>query len=60
MSTLKNFGKKKKDSLEVYKDELRKYPHSRSIKAIKNLSMYRGSQVGMEMVESFEVIRKIL
>ena len=57
---IKKFWKKKKDSLEVYKDELRKYPHSRSIKAIKNLSMYRGSQVGMEMVESFEVIRKIL
>lgn len=57
---IKKFWKKKQDSLAVYKEELRKYPHSRSIKAIKNLSMYRGSQVGMEMVESFEVIRKIL
>lgn len=57
---IKKFWKKKQDCLEVYKDELRKYPHSRSIKAIKNLSMSRGSQVGIEMAESFEVIRKIL
>ena len=57
---IKKFWKKKQDSLAVYKEELRKYPHSRSIKAIKNLSMYRGSQVGMEMVECFEVIRKVL
>ena len=57
---IKKYWKKKRDCLNIYKEELRPYPHSRSIKAIKNLSMFRGSQVGIEMAESFEIIRKIL
>ena len=35
------------------------YPHSRSIEVIKNLAKLRGNQVGCDMAEAFEVIRKI-
>jgi len=47
-------------ALGAYSAELRKYPHSRSIKGIENLARLRGSQVGFELAESFEVIRRII
>ena len=49
----------KLNALKQYNSELRDYPHSRSIDAIKNLAHVRGNQVGYDMVEAFEVIRKI-
>ena len=54
------FWKKKKKSLLIYKSELRKYPHSRSVDAVLNLAKQRGNQVGLKMAESFEVIRNII
>lgn len=50
---------KKEQSLKAYKSELRESPHSRSLKGIKNLSLLRGNQVGIEMAEAFQIIRKI-
>lgn len=47
------------ESLKAYSVEMREYPHSRSIEAIKNLSRLRGNQVGFKMAEAFEVIRKL-
>ena len=38
---------------------MREYPHSRSIDGIKNLAKRRGNQVGLNMAEAFEVIRKV-
>ena len=49
----------KRDALEVYGDEMRAYPHSRSIKAIENLARVRGSQVGLEMAEAYMIIRRV-
>ena len=49
----------KEAALQAYKSELREYPHSRSLDAIKNLAKIRGSQVGLPMAEAFQVIRKI-
>ena len=43
--------------LSIYSDEMRQKNHSRSIKAIKDLSEIRGKMVGGKFVESFEVIR---
>jgi LmbE family N-acetylglucosaminyl deacetylase len=50
---------KKEAALNAYHDEIRLYPHSRSIEAIKNLAFIRGNQVGVSMAESFQIIRKI-
>ena len=46
-------------ALEAYMEEMREYPHSRSIQGIKNLANLRGNQVGYEFAEAFEVIRKL-
>lgn len=49
----------KERALKVYNAEMRNYPHSRSIEGIRNLAKYRGNQVGYELAEAFEVIRKL-
>ena len=46
-------------ALEAYGSELRDYPHSRSIEGIMNLAKLRGNQIGYELAEAFEVVRKI-
>ena len=38
---------KKIELLKFYKDELRNYPHSRSIKSVKSLASYRGVSCGV-------------
>ena len=51
---------KKEEALTCYNEEMRKYPHSRSIEGNKkNLARYRGNQVGLNLCEAFQVIRKI-
>lgn len=49
----------KERALKAYSAEMRDYPHSRSIEGIKNLANLRGNQIGYELAEAFEVIRKI-
>lgn len=46
-------------ALKVYKSEMRDWPHSRSIKAIKKLMQLRGSSVGLEAAEAFVLLRLI-
>ena len=45
--------------LKIYKKEIKKWPHSRSLKSINNLAMYRGSQVGIKFAEAFTLIREL-
>ena len=49
----------KKKLLSIYKDELRKYPHSRSLEGVEILAKYRGMEAGIKAAEAFEVIRMI-
>jgi len=44
--------------LKIYKDELRTYPHSRSVKGVKALSKYRGVSSGYKFAEGFVLGRK--
>ena len=46
-------------ALKSYSEEMRDYPHSRSYEAIENLAKLRGNQVGLNMAEAFQIIRKI-
>ncbi|WP_417829385.1 PIG-L deacetylase family protein [Thalassospira sp.] len=46
-------------ALQAYEAEMREYPHTRSLQAVESLSRVRGNQVGLEMAEAFQVIRKI-
>jgi LmbE family N-acetylglucosaminyl deacetylase len=45
--------------IKMYKNEMRKWPHARSTKAIKSLAYYRGSTVGINAAEAFELLREI-
>ena len=50
--------KKKLEALSQYKDEIKKWPHPRSLKAVKILAHYRGSQSGFDTAEAFQLIRE--
>ena len=50
---------RKMKALEIYDDEIRPYPHSRSYENILNLMKVAGSKVGIEYAESFQLIREI-
>jgi LmbE family N-acetylglucosaminyl deacetylase len=56
---ISNFVKKKSNLIKIYKDELRPWPHPRSIKSIENLAKYRGSQIGIKYAEAFILIRQL-
>jgi LmbE family N-acetylglucosaminyl deacetylase len=49
--------KNKINSLKFYKEELRNYPHSRSIAAIKALASVRGVSCGVKYAEGFYLNR---
>lgn len=44
-------------ALEVFVDEIRPFPHPRSVQSIRALAMTRGFAAGMKMAEAFEVVR---
>ena len=51
--------KKKINLLKMYKKEIRKWPHARSIKAVESLAYFRGSSIGVKSAEAFQVARYI-
>lgn len=48
------------DGMACYRSESTKYPHPRSAEALRSLGKYRGSNVGYEMAEAFELLRECL
>ncbi len=50
----------KLNAFKAYKSEVREFPHSRSLKAIKNLARQRGVESGLKMAEAFQLIREII
>ncbi len=56
---ISKYIKKKLNLIKIYKSEIRTWPHPRSIKSIKNLAMYRGSQIGSKYAEAFIIIREL-
>ena len=53
------FIDKKIKLLKIYKNELGKYPHPRSLSSIKVLAKYRGTQIGSNYAESFFLLRRL-
>ena len=47
------------NALKMYKQELKQFPHPRSLEAVKALAKLRGSQVGVRAAEAFTVLRQI-
>jgi LmbE family N-acetylglucosaminyl deacetylase len=50
----------KKECLEIYINEMKEYPHSRSIENIENLMKVWGSEIGYKYCEKFQIIRDII
>ena len=50
---------RKLQALECYSSEMRNWPHPRSIRAVKHLSSWRGSQVGFDVAEAFCLLRAL-
>lgn len=47
-------------AMEMYRSEIRKYPHPRSVENITNQAFLRGSSVGLVAAESFMLIREVV
>jgi len=47
------------NSLKIYKSEVKKFPFPRSLKTVKALATLRGSEIGTQAAESFEVLKQI-
>ncbi len=47
-------------ALQAYQDELRPFPHPRSIKAVEALAQWRGATVGVDAAEGFILGRKLI
>ncbi len=56
---ISNFWKVKKKGLLAYKQEMKKFPNSRSIKGIETLAKYRGIQNGLKYAEAFMILKQI-
>ena len=54
---ISNHIKEKIHLIKFYKDELRNYPHSRSIQSIKSLASFRGVSCGVKFAEGFYLNR---
>ena len=52
--------KHKINAFKMYKSEIEKFPHPRSIEAIKNLSIQRGIESGLKNAEAFQIIKSII
>jgi len=56
---ISKFINKKIDLLKVYKNELKSYPHPRSLEGVRVLAKYRGTQIGKKYAEAFYVLREL-
>ncbi len=50
----------KLNMLSMYKSEMKKWPHARSLKSVKALAHYRGSSIGCDAAEAFVLERHIV
>ena len=46
-------------ALDCYEKEMRDFPHPRSVKTVRSLASFRGSNIGVTAAEAFEVILDI-
>ncbi|WP_201767081.1 PIG-L deacetylase family protein [Novipirellula maiorica] len=51
--------KKKLEALDAYSEEMRPFPHARSLETAEHLARYRGASVGMPAAEAY-VVQRIL
>ena len=47
-------------AFQLYKSEVTKFPHPRSIESIETLAVHRGIESGLKKAESFQLLRHVL
>jgi len=47
-------------AIEAYRDEMREWPHPRSLQAVKHLAHWRGSTIGVDAAEAFMLGRNLV
>jgi N-acetylglucosamine malate deacetylase 1 len=55
-----DFLEKKKTAMAEYKSQLKEFPHPRSLPSLESLARLRGSTVGLQAAEAFQLIREII
>jgi LmbE family N-acetylglucosaminyl deacetylase len=50
---------RKLEALMAYQNEMRDWPHARSLEAVEHLARWRGAQVGVEAAEAFCLLRQL-
>src|SRR5699024_146591 len=53
---ISEFLDRKIEALSIYKEELRPYPHPRSLEAVRGRARVFGAEIGMESAEAFHLI----
>ncbi|MGE5147424.1 MAG: PIG-L deacetylase family protein [Candidatus Eiseniibacteriota bacterium] len=56
---IERFLEQKLKALACYEDEIRDFPHPRSIEAVRALATVRGAEAGLDAAEAFYVVRDI-
>lgn len=51
---------RKLDALNAYRNEMRPFPHARSMEGVEAMARLRGSAVGVLAAEAFAVVRRVL
>ena len=51
--------KRKEEALHLYSGEMRNFPHSRSYETVLHLAQYRGSSIGVQYAEAYELGRYV-
>ena len=57
--SIEGYLEQKLGALNAYYEEMREFPHARSMQAMEALAQYRGSQVGVVAAEAFVVERLV-
>jgi LmbE family N-acetylglucosaminyl deacetylase len=52
-------AEKKRKALQAYAEEMRAFPHARSLEALDALARWRGASVGFKAAEAFMVVRDL-
>lgn len=56
---ISSFLKTKKEAMMTYQNEVKRFPHPRSIEALEILARKRGSEVNLPAAEAFKLIREV-
>lgn len=58
-SDISKFLNRKIEIMKLFQEEVKEYPHPRSVQGVRALARYRGSSVHLDSAEAFTIMREI-